>query len=147
MPQQPESTLLLVINTSNRLRAIVILIHVLALGASIANDLALIFKLGLITAICLQGWLTVKHLKKENYTIKYSEALGWQLSKDYDLVSIEILNSTVVTPFAIFLHYKVSSQPDFLIKRTKQTRLILNDMLPDGDYRHLLVKLKITHIK
>jgi len=147
MHQQPEPTLFLVINTSNRLIATVILIHALALGASVANDLALIFKLGLITAICLQGWLTVKHIKNEHYTIKYTEAFGWQLSKDYDLVSIEILNSTVVTAFAIFLHYKVSSQPHTPIKRIKQTRLILNDMLPDGDYRRLLVKLKITHIK
>ena len=106
MPQHTEASLLLAIKPSHHLKALIIIIHVLALGASIANDLDLAFKLGLITVISLQGWLTIKRLKNEAYTIKYTEALGWQLSKDQDLVSIEILNSTVVTTFAIFLHYK-----------------------------------------
>jgi len=144
MPQHTETALLLAIKPSQHLIALVIIIHVLALGASIANDLDLAFKLGLIAVIGLHAWLTIKRLKNEAYTIKYTEALGWQLSKDPDLVSIEILNSTVVTPFAIFLHYKESSQPSFRITRTKQTRLILNDALTDEDYRCLVVKLKIT---
>ncbi len=147
MPQHTEPSLLLAIKPSHHLKALVIIIHVLALGASIANDLDLAFKLGLITIIGLQAWLTIKRLKNEAYTIKYTEALGWQLSKDQDLVSIEILNSTVITTFAIFLHYKERSPSNFRSPGAKQTRLILNDALSDDDYRCLLVKLKITHIK
>jgi len=145
MPQHTEPALLLTIKPSHHLKALIIIIHVLALGASIANDLDLAFKLGLITVISLQGWLTIKRLKNEAYTIKYTEALGWQLSKDQDLVSIEILNSTIVTTFAIFLHYKERSPSNFKTPRAKRTRLILNDALSDDDYRCLLVKLKITH--
>ena len=145
MPQHTEPALLLTIKPSHYLKALIIIIHLLALGASIANDLDLAFKLGLITVIGLQAWLTIKRLKNEAYTIKYTEALGWQLSKDQDLVSIEILNSTVVTTFAIFLHYKERSPSNFKTPRAKQTRLILNDALSDEDYRCLLVKLKITH--
>ena len=147
MRQQSEPALLLAIKPSHRLRATLILIHTLALVASTANDLGLIFKLGLITIICLQGWLAVKRLKNEQYILKYTESLGWQLSKDHDLVSIEILDSTVLTPFAIFLHYRERVQPGFRTTRDKQTRLILSDALANEDYRHLFVKLKITHIK
>jgi hypothetical protein len=147
MPQHTEASLLLAIKPSHHLKALIIITHALALGASIANDLDLAFKLGLITVISLQGWLTIKRLKNEAYTIKYTEALGWQLSKDQDLVSIEILNSTIVTTFAIFLHYKERSPSNFKTPRAKRTRLILNDALSDEDYRCLLVKLKITHIK
>jgi toxin CptA len=145
MPQHTEASLLLAIKPSHHLKALIIITHALALGASIANDLDLAFKLGLITVISLQGWLTIKRLKNEAYTIKYTEALGWQLSKDQDLVSIEILNSTIVTTFAIFLHYKERSPSNFKTPRAKRTRLILNDALSDEDYRCLLVKLKITH--
>jgi len=138
---------MLVINPSYRFKVLVILIHALALAASMANDLSLTFKLGLISCIFLQGWLTVKHLKNEPYTIQYTETLGWQISKGHELVSIKILNSTVVTTFAIFLHYKESSKPQFSMSRSKQTRLILNDALAEEDYRRLIVKLKITYIK
>jgi hypothetical protein len=147
MPQQPEPALLLAIKPSHRLRAILILIHALAFTASMTNDLGLIFKLGLITIICLQGWLAVKRLKNEQYTLKYTESLGWQLLKDHDLVSIEILDSTVLTPFVIFLHYRERLQLGFRTTRAKQTRLILSDALANQDYRHLIVKLKITHRK
>ena len=146
MFQHSEPGLLLVIKPSHRLTVLVILIHALALAASIANDLSLTFKLGLITCICLQGWLTVKHLKNEPYTIQYTETLGWQISKDQDLVSIKILKSTVVTTFAIFLHYKENSQPQFSKSPAKQTCLILNDALAEEDYRRLIVKLKISYI-
>ncbi len=147
MFQHSEPALLLAVKPSQRLKLMIILIHVLALAASMANDLDIGFKLALITAISLKAWFTLKRLKNKPYSIKYTENLGWQISKDRDLVSIEILNSTVVTAFAIFLHYKDNSQPHFLGTRLKQTRLILNDALADEDYRHLIVKLKITHIK
>jgi toxin CptA len=147
MHKPSEATLLFVIKPSHRLKLMIILIHALALAASMANDLDLTFKLGLITAICIKGWFTLKRLKNEHYTLKYSESLGWQISKDPNLVSIEILNSTVITTSAIFLHYKERSEPRFQLSPAKQTRLILNDALANEDYKHLLVKLKITHIK
>jgi toxin CptA len=147
MFQHSEPPLLLIIKPSLSLTVLVILIHALALVASMANDLNLTFKLGLISCICLQGWLTVKHLKNEPYTIQYTETLGWQISKGHELVSIKILNSTVVTTFAIFLHYKENSQPQCSMSPAKQTCLILNDALAEEDYRRLIVKLKITYIK
>ncbi len=147
MLQHSEPALLLAIKPSQRLKLMIILIHALALAASVANDSGLLFKLGLVIIICLHSYLTVKRLKDDYYTIKYTEALGWQISKDHDLVSIEILSSTVVTTFALFLHYKESPQLHPRTTPPKQARLILNDALSNEDFRHLIVKLKITHIK
>ena len=147
MPQHPEPSLLLRIKPSQQLKALVLLIHALALGASLANDLSLVFKSILIIGTCLQGWITLKHSKNNQLTIKYTDTIGWQISKDHDLAAIEILNSTVVTPFAIFLHYKKSCLLSIKTTQEKHSHLILNDTLSDEDFRRLIVKLKITHIK
>jgi len=147
MLQHPEPALLLVIKPSLHLRTLVLLIHALAIGASLANDLSLVFKSALIIGTCLQGWITLKHLQHNQFTIKYTDSIGWQISNEHDLVAIEILNSTVITPFAIFLHYKKNSLSSIKITRRKHSRLILDDALADEDFRRLIVKLKITHIK
>ena len=147
MSHKSEPGLLLTISPSRRLIKTVVFIHTLALGAGMANALALAVKIGLVALICGHCGLTVRRLNAEHYTIKYSDASGWQLLEGDDFASIEILKSTVVTTFALFLHFKYASQAQSWKAGIKKTRLILNDALADEDYRSLIVKLKTTAIK
>jgi hypothetical protein len=147
MPHKSESSLLLTIKPSNRLKKMVIFAHTLALGASMANALAFAIKVNLFTVICLNCWLTVRRLNTEHNAIKYSEALGWEVSKGCDFVAVKILKSTVITTFALFLHFKHSSQAQSWLPVSKKTLLVLSDALTEEDYRCLIVKLKTTALK
>jgi toxin CptA len=147
MSKNIESSLLLTIKPSKRLKKMVIFVHALALGASMANALALVIKISLFALICNHLWLSVRRLNAEHYTIKHTEALGWEISESNDFASIEILKSTVITTFVLFLHFKHGFQAQSWKSSHKKTRLVLNDALADEDYRYLIVKLKTTAIK
>lgn len=108
--------------------------HALALGSSIANALPIAVKLTLLTGICLHLRFMIKRLKGGPYKIKHTEALGWEVSDGNDFKSIQVLNSTVITIFAIFLHFTDNAR--------KQSVLIVNDALSEDDYRRLIVRLK-----
>jgi hypothetical protein len=60
--------------------------------------------------------------------------LGWELADGNDYQPIQILNSTVITVFAIFLHFNKNAH--------KQAVFIANDTLSEDDYRSLIVRLK-----
>ena len=147
MAYKSDSGLLLTIKPSRRLKMTVIFIHVLALGAGMANALALAVKIGLVAIICGHCWWTVKRLNAEHYSLKHTDASGWQLSEGDDFVPVDILKSTVITTQTLFLHFKYRSQAPSRTVGPKKTRLILNDALADEDYRCLIVKLKTTAIK
>ena len=147
MSDKSESSLLLTIKPSKRLKKTVIFVHTLALGASMANALVLTIKISLFALICMHCWLTVRRLNAEHYTIKHTEDLGWEVSEGSDFASVEILKSTVLTTFALFLHFKSSSQAQSWKSSYKKTLLVLNDALAEEDYRCLIVKLKTTAIK
>ena len=147
MSQAFSSNLLLTIKSSNRLKIMVIFVHTLALGASMANALAFAIKINLFTVICLHCWLTVRRLNTEHNTIKYTEALGWEVSNGRDFASVKILKSTVITTKVLFLHFKLNSQTQSWRPFYKKTLLVLSDALVDEDYRYLIVKLKTTAIK
>ncbi|MDD1626722.1 MAG: hypothetical protein LUQ26_04495 [Methylococcaceae bacterium] len=147
MPKEYNTTLLLALKPSRRLKKMLVFIHVLALVASIANALGFTVKIGLCALIGLHCWLTVRRLNTENYTIKHTETLGWELSKGGGFASIEILKSTVITTFSLFLHFKYRSQSPSIKLTDKKTLLVLSDALAEEDYRCLIVKLKTTAIK
>ena len=147
MASQSKSSLLLTIKSSNRLKNMLIFVHMLAFGASMANALAFAIKISLFTVICLHCWLTVRRLNNEHNIIKYTEALGWEVSKGRDFVSVTILKSTVITTKALFLHFKQNSQTQSWQPVYKKTLLVLSDALAEEDYRCLIVKLKTTAIK
>jgi toxin CptA len=106
----------------------------LALGSSIANALPITVKLLLLTGICIHFFFMIKRLESEQYKIKHTEALGWEIAGSNDFKSIQVLNSTVITVFAIFLHFTDNTH--------KQSVLIVNDALSEDDYRRLIVRLK-----
>jgi hypothetical protein len=147
MPKEHKAALLLVLKPSNRLKNIVIFIHTLALVASMVNSLALSIKVSLFALIGMHCWLTVRRVNADHYIIKHTEALGWELSEGCDFASIEILKSTVITTFALFLRFKYRSQAQSWRSGHNRTLLVLNDALVEEDYRCLIVKLKTTAIK
>jgi hypothetical protein len=147
MSEKYQPALLFALKPSKRLIRMVLFVHTIALGASMANALAFAIKISLCTLICLHCWLTVRRLNAEHYTIKHTEALGWEVSEGFDFASVEILKSTVITTFALFLHFKHSSQGQSWKPGHKKTLLVLNDALAEDDYRCLIVKLKTTTTK
>lgn len=138
LSKKHDPSLLLALKPSRRLKHLIVFMHVLALAACAANSLPIAVKLGLSAAICMHLWFTVKRLKSEHHSIKHTEALGWEVSSgSNDFESVRILNSTVITTFAIFLHIRSQNAG-------KQAMLILNDALSEDDYRRLIVKLKTS---
>lgn len=138
MSKKHEPSLLLALKPSKRLKQLIVFMHALALGACVANALPATVKLGLSAAICMHLWFTLKRLKSKHHSIKHTVASGWQASSGNSAFeSVRILNSTVITPFAIFLHTRSQNAG-------KQAMLILNDALSADDYRRLIVKLKTS---
>ncbi|OYV22092.1 MAG: hypothetical protein CG442_1543 [Methylococcaceae bacterium NSO1] len=74
MSDKFESDLLLRLKPSKRLKKMVVFIHTLALGASMANALAFAIKISFFAIICINLWLSVRRLNLESYTIKHTEA-------------------------------------------------------------------------
>ena len=147
MSDQHQSALLLTLNPSKRLKKWVIFVHIIALGASVANALVFAIKISLFACIGMHCWLTVRRLNTEHYAIKHTEALGWEVSEGGDFAPVEILKSTVITPFVLFLHFKYSYQAQTGKPGDKKSLLVLCDALNEEDYRCLIVKLKTTAIK
>ena len=112
--------------------------HILALAASIANALPVAAKLPLSAGICLHFYFAVRALKNTQVKIKHTAASGWEISDANDFKSVQILNSTVITLFAIFLHFSGNG---------KQSVLIVSDALSADDYRRLIVRLKTSDKK
>jgi toxin CptA len=138
LSKKHEPLLLLELKPSERLKQLIIFIHVLALGACAANSLPIAVKLGLSIAICMHFWFSIKHLKSEHHRIKHTEAFDWEVSSASNAFEpVRIMNSTVITIYAIFLHFRSQNAG-------KQTVLILNDALSEDDYRRLIVKLKTS---
>jgi toxin CptA len=112
---------------------LLIAIHLIALGASFANALPLILKLGTAALIGLNFKLTIPRLNNGQRKIRHTEKHGWEISDDGDFEAIAVAKSTVATSFFIFLH--MQDKPALLIAR---------DALSEDDYRQLIVKLKMT---
>jgi toxin CptA len=134
VPKKHDLPLLLELKPSKQLKQLLVVMHVLALGSIVANALPVAVKLALLTGICLHFWLVFERFKSERHIIKQSEAACWEISDENDFESVQILNSTVITVFAIFLHFNSNAG--------KQSVLIVNDALSEIDYRRLIVRLK-----
>jgi toxin CptA len=139
LPKKHETLLLAELKPSKRLKQLLIIIHVLTLASTLANALPVAVKLAILTGICLNFLFVINNLKGERYTIKHTEALGWEIADGNGFESIQVLNSTVITVFAIFLHFNKNAH--------KQSVLIMNDALSEDDYRRLVVRLKTAEKK
>lgn len=134
MQKKHEPPLQVELKASSRLTQLLIVMHVLAMGSSLANALPLEIKFILLLGIVIHLLVMLKQLNVRQYTLKQTEAFGWELSDGKDFEPIHIQNSTVITTFALFLHFNKNTK--------RQSLLILNDSLTDEDYRRLIVRLK-----
>lgn len=131
--QKQSAPFLVELKPSKTLRGLSIGVHSIALVACFLN--ALPFTIKLTTALCilLSMSASYRRLKSESRKISYTEKTGWQISGGNGFEPVEILGSTVVTIFVVFLHLK-----------HKPPIIIVNDALDDKEYRKLIVKLKMT---
>ena len=139
MQKKHEPPLQLELKPSKQLKRLLVVMHVLAMGASFANALPLAVKLVLLSGLIIHLAYMFRHLSDRVCKIKQTEAFGWELADSNDFEAIQILESTVITTFAIFLHF---------IKNThKCSLLIVNDALTEDEYRRFIVRLKTAGIK
>ena len=114
-------------------------LHGLAVLACWLADIPVAVKWMGSLVIPLLGWVYVHQLRQAIIELRYTGATGWQICLDgEDFWDITILNSTVISNLAIFLHYHGNINPQF------KAIMIANDSLSANDYRRLMVKLKIT---
>lgn len=104
----------------------------------------LIYKASTLVLILVSLILSLKQEKNsKGFVLRYTTAFGWEnnhLNDHFDF--IEILPSTVLTPFVVFLHYKIkhNDQP----KQKTKAVMILKDAMNNDDFRQLRVELKIS---
>lgn len=134
-----QPPLLLQLHESKRLIKVMEFIHVLALVACVLNSLPVLIKCVLFIVICSHFYFQRQQLKGQQVTIKYTETAGWEITESGEFVAVQILPSTVISIFAIFLHLKKAD-------KSKQMVLIVSDSLAEDDYRHLIVTLKTNGI-
>lgn len=118
---------------SKKMQQLIIVMHLIALFATIASALPLAVKLFMALLIGLNFKAIFPIVKTDHRIIRYSEHLGWEIFEGDTYKSITVLKSTVTTPFLSFLHIQ-----------GKPAIVIACDALSEDDYRQLLVKLKMT---
>ncbi len=111
-------------------------LHLIAFSACLANALSIQLKL-LISVLVIVSFIgTRRTLNSESRIIKLTDKSGWGLISQNSNDAIEILGSSVITTFAIFLHLK-----------NKVPLVIFHDAMNEEAFRQLIVKLKISYRK
>jgi hypothetical protein len=121
------------VGSSRRLKYALLAGHGLALIACLISALSWPGKLLLSLTLPVHLFFAVRNIDRQHVTIRYQEGSGWHI----DDKQVTILSSTVLTPFAVWLHFK----PELA---RKNALLILKDAMPDTEFRRLIVKLKIS---
>ena len=132
---------------SKRLRQYLWLLHALVLVALLLNGLPQIIKVILSLLVLVHLWFALRSAHKTQATIRYTESLGWEFLVDNVFKPIDVLKSTVITTQVLFLHFNYNLEPKGLIWPRKNVFVVVSDMLSEQDYRHLVVKLRMTVIK
>jgi hypothetical protein len=122
---------------SNRLKQTLMILHLFACVAGIVNSLAIPIKFVLCATICVHLGFIIKQLRNQNYLIRYSQKLGWEMGCLEDVMPVRILNATVISTFVIILAVKLRND-------NKMTLVVASDALATDDFRQLIVYLKIT---
>ncbi len=147
MPNNFHESLFLKINTSHKLKRLVYGLHLLAVSSCWLADLPVNMQWVSTGAILgFWGLHEYRHKAMAIY-LKYATGSGWQVSWDGDdFQAIMILDTSVITRWAIFLHYANEYPPQLkgYKGQVRKSLLILNDALSADDYRRLMVKLKLS---
>jgi hypothetical protein len=126
------------IYSSKNLKYFIIITHLFAIMACLANALPGWIKLMLVLAVSFHGFLMWRMYfqKPSNIKLSYRQKAGWQLETKDEIHAIQILASTVLSDYAIILHFA----PAF---GKKQSILIVKDAMLSDAFRELTVALKI----
>lgn len=137
MLNNQEQAFILTITRSIRLAHIVYALHLLALAAILICTLFIGIKIAIFFLCCLNVCYFIKSSKEANYTLKYTKSIGWEILERDNFVPIRIENSTVVSRFAVFLHFRQQNSSEKAI-------IILNDSIDADNFRRLMVNLKTS---
>jgi hypothetical protein len=140
MPTKSQPPLQLTTQPSVRLRQFIVVVHVLALAACLANALAVMYKIGLIVFVAGHYCRTRMHNKSQAWQIRHDDTKGWQIWIDGQFQVINILGSTVTTTIVILLHF-------YSKDRGRQNIAIPYDALPTDDFRQLIARLRTSTTK
>lgn len=127
----------LAVKQSKYLLLFILSVHVLTLPSIVFLTIALPFKLGLLLLVASSLYFHLQRYRLGYYefTLKYTTEFAWQLCAE-EITSIQILNSTVLTRFAIVLHLQIENKKRYL--------LVCCDAVSAEEYRQLIVALKIS---
>lgn len=121
------------VGPSRRLQYALLAVHGLAMFACLISALPWPGKLLLTLALPVHFYFAARNADFRQAAIGYLESAGWVIDDE----PVAILPSSVLTPFAIWLHYQPHSA-------RKKALLIVKDAMPDAEFRLLTVKLKIS---
>ncbi len=135
-------TVVFIIRQSSILIYGLILLHLTAVIAALCNGLDFGVRLGVGALILASLFYYLKReLRFQSIFIRHGPINGWEIAYSAGrYIAVDILPSTVVSPYLVILHFK---QTDKL----KQTIFILKDALMGDEYRKLMVQLKILGLK
>ncbi len=126
------------ISPSQRVLTIFDILHFLALWACWFNSLDLEYKLIFSVAVVLVWCSQRRRFPASPIHLSYTSGLLWEISYDGNIyLPVTILETTVITNTAVFLHYTVNHC-------SRRNLLISKDSLSDDAYRRLIVKLKLS---
>jgi hypothetical protein len=136
--------LVFTLNRSRLLLMGLVILHVLALIAGMGNTLPVsvrlflsVFILGHFVLCWQRYWV-----KADADGLMYSDAAGWARMIGDVPMPIQILPSTILTPFLIIVHYQGLSS-----NVPNATWVCFMDALPQSAFRQLTVQLKITGLQ
>ncbi|MCQ8102523.1 hypothetical protein NP590_00280 [Methylomonas sp. SURF-2] len=138
MEQSFQASHFFVIVPSRRLRWLVDSLHLLAFLACGLNGLPVFQRMLLCVAVTI-AW-AVRHAARKTSTpsLRYTKNQGWEIALDGgDYVAIEVLNDTVISPWAVFLCFKADAL-------STTSLIIANDALAVDDFRRLRVQLMLS---
>ncbi len=142
MLKKSEITITFKIHQSIALMKGVVILHLAAFLAVFLSALVLAYKVVLWNVVLFSLFFYVAKFREyKSQFIRYSLRSGWEFAQsDLKFYPIDILSSTVITQFLLFLHFKQQSAK-------KQTILIYKDALIKDDYRKLMVELRLSGLK
>lgn len=116
--------------------------HLLALVAAFTNALPISVKIMIGLFLFVHFAYAWQNADSHRHTLRYTEALGWEIAARKEFCQIDVLTSTVMTTEAIWLHARILSTGGRFSNRLNL--LIMKDALGEKDFRSLIVKLKTT---
>ena len=138
MSKNFESTLDFVVVSSRMVRLLLSVLHVSAFLACWLNELPILARVIFSFGVVISWRISDSSDAAKRIHLRYTGKQGWKMSfNGKDFLAIAIKPSSVITETMTFLHYTDALTAKFGVQ------LLVRDALPAGDYRKMLVALKL----